>query len=65
MISGKAMRPGDVVFANNGMSIEIEDTDNEGRLIMADALLYARAQHKPRLVIDVATLTSTYDLIYV
>ncbi|KAJ9592898.1 hypothetical protein L9F63_015476, partial [Diploptera punctata] len=57
MISGMAMKPGDVVFAINGSSIEIEHTDNEGRIIMADALLYVREQHKPRLVIDVASLT--------
>ncbi|PSN49667.1 Cytosol aminopeptidase [Blattella germanica] len=57
MISGMAMKPGDVVFALDGQSIEIEHSDNEGRVAMADILLYARQAHRPRLVIDVASLT--------
>ncbi len=54
--SGSASKPGDVVFASNGKSIEIANTDAEGRLVLADALSYA-AKYKPRAVIDFATLT--------
>ncbi|XP_049872921.1 cytosol aminopeptidase-like [Pectinophora gossypiella] len=57
MISGQCMKVGDVVRALNGLSIQIEDTDMEGRLLMADALVYGQALHKPALVVDVATLT--------
>lgn len=56
MPSGRATKPGDVVIASNGKSIKIDNTDAEGRLILADALVYA-SQHKPRAVIDMATLT--------
>jgi cytosol aminopeptidase len=56
MPSGSASRPGDVVEARNGLTIEIGNTDAEGRLILADALSYA-ADFKPSAVIDVATLT--------
>lgn len=51
-----ASKPGDIVTAMNGTTIEILNTDAEGRLILCDALSYA-AQFKPRAVIDVATLT--------
>ena len=56
MPSGKASRPGDVVTAMSGATIEILNTDAEGRLVLCDALTYAR-ELKPRAVIDVATLT--------
>jgi len=52
----KAIVPGDVVKMHNGMNVEIIDTDAEGRLILGDALSYAR-RYKPMLVIDLATLT--------
>ncbi|RVE49218.1 hypothetical protein evm_006110 [Chilo suppressalis] len=58
MISGQCMKVGDVVRALNGLSIQIENTDMEGRLMMADALVYGQALHKPALVVDVATLTN-------
>ena len=58
MPSGTAQRPGDVVRAANGTTIEVADTDAEGRLILADALLYA-ARFKPAAIIDLATLTGT------
>ena len=46
MIDGKGMRPGDVLVASNGKSIEINNTDAEGRLTLADALYYAeKARH--------------------
>jgi leucyl aminopeptidase len=56
MPSGRSMRPGDVVTAMNGTTIEINNTDAEGRLILADALCYAVEQGVERIV-DLATLT--------
>jgi leucyl aminopeptidase len=57
-VSGEAFRPSDVLTARNGMSVEIHNTDAEGRLVLADALDVAvTAKEKPRAVIDVATLT--------
>lgn len=57
MPSGKAIKPGDVVKALNGKTIQIDNTDAEGRLILADALAYAQKEFQPNLVIDIATLT--------
>lgn len=57
MPSATAQRPGDVVTAMNGKTIEISNTDAEGRLILCDALSYAVAKVKPALIIDTATLT--------
>lgn len=57
MPSGKATKPGDVVVASNGVTIEVDNTDAEGRLALADALYYASSQYKPHTVVDVATLT--------
>lgn len=54
--SGKATKPGDVVIAMNGLSVEIDNTDAEGRLVLGDALTYTQKE-KPKYVIDVATLT--------
>ncbi|MPC13202.1 Cytosol aminopeptidase [Portunus trituberculatus] len=51
-----ATKPGDVVVASNGKSIQIDNTDAEGRLILADALHYA-SQHSPRAMVNMATLT--------
>lgn len=56
MPSGKAIRPGDVVKASNGKTIEVLNTDAEGRLTLADALTYA-LKLKPTVIIDLATLT--------
>jgi len=56
MPSGSAIRPGDVLTARNGKTIEVLNTDAEGRLIMADALAFA-SEKKPDLICDVATLT--------
>ena len=56
MPGGHAMRPGDIVTASNGKTIEINNTDAEGRLILADALVYAVRQGAERIV-DLATLT--------
>jgi len=57
MPSGTALRPGDVLRAMNGTTIEVGNTDAEGRLTLADALSYAAARVKPDEVIDLATLT--------
>ncbi len=56
MVSGSAIRPGDVLKARNGKTIEVMNTDAEGRLIMADALAFA-AETSPDLICDIATLT--------
>ena len=55
-VSGNAYRPGDVIATRKGLSIEIGNTDAEGRLVLADALTYA-CESEPDLVIDFATLT--------
>ncbi len=57
LLGGSAYKPGDVVRAYNGKSIEITNTDAEGRLTLADALSYAIAKDKPDTIIDLATLT--------
>ena len=56
MPSGHAVKPGDIVTAMNGKTIEVNNTDAEGRLILADALCYAVEQGAERIV-DLATLT--------
>lgn len=56
MPDGKAYKPGDVITASNGKNIEIINTDAEGRMILADALVYAQ-RYKPGVIIDFATLT--------
>ncbi len=56
MPGSNAQRPGDIIKAMNGKTIEVLNTDAEGRLILADALSYA-AKYKPKAVIDIATLT--------
>ena len=55
-VSGNAYRPGDVIPTRKGLSVEIGNTDAEGRVVLADALAYA-CEHEPDLVIDFATLT--------
>src|SRR5690606_36591474 len=54
--SGRANKPGDVVTSMSGQTIEILNTDAEGRLVLCDALTYAE-RFKPAAVIDIATLT--------
>lgn len=56
MVSGSSYRPGDILKSMSGITIEIGNTDAEGRVILADALTYA-SRYKPKLVVDVATLT--------
>ena len=57
MVSGTAFRPGDIVRSYSGQTIEIGNTDAEGRLILADALAYTVKRYKPKRIIDLATLT--------
>ncbi|KAI0302575.1 cytosol aminopeptidase family, catalytic domain-containing protein [Russula brevipes] len=57
-----ANKPGDIVYAMNGKSIEIDNTDAEGRLILSDALYYTSTTYKPHTLIDVATLTGAMDV---
>ncbi len=57
MPDGKAMRPGDVLTSMSGQTIEVLNTDAEGRLVLADALWYCQDRFKPRLMVDLATLT--------
>lgn len=57
MPSGKAIKPGDIVKAMSGKTIEILNTDAEGRLTLADTICYANIKEKPDEIIDVATLT--------
>jgi len=57
MPSGDAIRPGDIVKSFSGKTVEIGNTDAEGRLILADAMSYAVKKYKPKVLIDMATLT--------
>jgi len=57
MPGGNAQRPGDIVKAYNGKTIEVLNTDAEGRLVLADALSFTEEKFKPRFMIDLATLT--------
>jgi leucyl aminopeptidase len=57
MPSGTAIKPGDVVTAMSGTTVEVINTDAEGRLVLADALAYAVKRYQPRLMVDIATLT--------
>ena len=57
MPDGKAQRPGDVVTSMSGQTIEVINTDAEGRLVLADALWYTQATFKPQFMVDLATLT--------
>src|SRR5499426_1266565 len=57
MPDGKAQRPGDIVSTMSGQTIEIINTDAEGRLVLADVLHYVATKYKPKFMIDLATLT--------
>ncbi|GJL95224.1 MAG: putative cytosol aminopeptidase [Hyphococcus sp.] len=59
MPDGRAIRPGDVLKAMSGTTIEIMSTDAEGRLVLSDALWYAQQEFDPALLVDVATLTGS------
>lgn len=57
LINGSAYHPGSVITSMSGQTIEIGNTDAEGRLILCDALTYTQKQYKPRVIVDMATLT--------
>ncbi len=57
MVSGNAQRPGDIVKSYSGKSIEVLNTDAEGRLVLADALTFTEKKYKPKFIVDLATLT--------
>ena len=59
MPSGHATRPGDVVTSMSGKTVEIVNTDAEGRLVLGDCLWYLQSKYDPHLIIDVATLTGS------
>ncbi|KAF9528163.1 cytosol aminopeptidase family, catalytic domain-containing protein [Crepidotus variabilis] len=52
-----ATKPGDIFYAMNGKSVEVDNTDAEGRLVLSDAIYYTATEYKPHTLIDVATLT--------
>ncbi|KAF8462800.1 peptidase M17, leucyl aminopeptidase [Gautieria morchelliformis] len=54
-----ATKPGDIVFAMNGKTVEVDNTDAEGRLVLSDALYYVSTTYKPHTLVDVATLTGS------
>ncbi|MDR3285082.1 MAG: leucyl aminopeptidase [Holosporales bacterium] len=62
MPSGSAVRPSDIVYSMSGQTIEIQNTDAEGRLVLADALFYVSEQFKPQCIIDFATLTGAIQV---
>ena len=57
MPGGSAQRPGDIVTTMSGQTVEVLDTDAEGRLVLADCMTYLQENFKPACVIDLATLT--------
>jgi leucyl aminopeptidase len=57
MPDGNAQRPGDIVTSMSGQTIEIINTDAEGRLVLADVLWYVAKKFKPKFMVDLATLT--------
>jgi leucyl aminopeptidase len=57
MPSGTALKPGDVITTMSGITVDVGNTDAEGRLILADALTYAKKEFDPEVIIDLATLT--------
>jgi leucyl aminopeptidase len=64
LVSGSAIKPGDVITAYNGKTVEVLNTDAEGRLILADALAYACKNYKPAYILDFATLTGWSQLMH-
>ncbi|KAJ7608200.1 leucine aminopeptidase [Roridomyces roridus] len=62
MPSGTATKPGDVIYAMNGKSVEVDNTDAEGRLVLSDAIYYGSTEFNAHTLIDVATLTGAMDI---
>ena len=61
-IGSKSVKPGDIITAYNGKTVEILNTDAEGRLILADALSYTEDKYKPDYMVDIATLTGAVSI---
>lgn len=59
MPDGRAFKPGDTILTFSGKTVEVTDTDAEGRLVLADAMSWLLAREKPDVLIDVATLTGS------
>lgn len=57
LASGQAVKPGDIIISHAGLSVEVINTDAEGRMVLADAISFAKKYYTPRLLIDYATLT--------
>ncbi|KAF8648438.1 hypothetical protein AX16_006282 [Volvariella volvacea WC 439] len=57
-----ATKPGDIIYAMNGKSVEVDNTDAEGRLVLSDAIYYTSTEYKPHTLIDVATLTGAMGI---
>ncbi len=57
MLDGGAYKPGDIIGSMKGLTIEVDNTDAEGRLTLADAVHYGEKNYKPKMIIDLATLT--------
>lgn len=62
LINGKATKPGDVVTASNGKTIEVDNTDAEGRLLLADAIYYGAKTYNPNCIVEFSTLTGAMDI---
>ncbi|KAJ7083340.1 leucine aminopeptidase [Mycena belliarum] len=62
MPSGTATKPGDIIYAMNGKSVEVDNTDAEGRLVLADAIYYGSTEFNAHTLVDVATLTGAMDI---
>lgn len=59
VIDGSSYRPGDVITSLSGLTIEVDNTDAEGRIVLADAISYLISRHKPQCLVDLATLTGS------
>ncbi|KAJ6541634.1 cytosol aminopeptidase family, catalytic domain-containing protein [Mycena capillaripes] len=62
MPSGTATKPGDIIYAMNGKTVEVDNTDAEGRLVLSDAIYYGSTEFNAHTLIDVATLTYAMDI---
>ncbi|KAJ7842222.1 leucine aminopeptidase [Mycena olivaceomarginata] len=62
MPSSTATKPGDIIYAMNGKSVEVDNTDAEGRLVLSDAIYYGSTEFNAHTLIDVATLTGAMDI---
>lgn len=57
MVDGASLKPGDIIETHAGLTVEVADTDNEGRLVLCDCISYIQKTERPRLLIDLGTLT--------